>query len=124
VRNRLRHEVLPLLDDVAGRDVAVVLARAARLAADDVRLLDELAAAVDVTDARALAAAPLPLARRAVRRWLTEEHPPSAASVERVLAVAAGEAVATEVEGGRRVWRSTGRLHLGAAAPAEPGPPQ
>ena len=111
-RNRVRHEVLPLLDDVARRDVAAVLARNASLAADDVALLDGLAAAVDVTSARALAAAPLPLARRAVRRWLTDGYPPSAASVERVLAVASGDALATEIEGGRRVWRSAGRLHV------------
>ena len=53
-------------------------------------MLDELAAALDPTDARALAAAPLPLARRAVRRWLTCEHPPDLATVDRVLQVARG----------------------------------
>jgi tRNA(Ile)-lysidine synthase len=111
-RNRVRHEVLPLLDDVAGRDVAALLARTARLVADDVALLDELAAALDATDATQLAAAPPALARRAVRRWLRGEHPPSSAAVERVMAVAAGRALATEIEGGRRVWRSGGRLHV------------
>ena len=56
--------------------------------------------------------APLPLARRAVRRWLRDGHPPDAASVERVMAVARGEAVGTEIVGGARVRRSGGRLHL------------
>jgi hypothetical protein len=53
---------------------------------------------------------------RAVRRWLRsgpEQHPPDAATVARVLAVARGEAVATDVGGGRSVRRSAGRLHLG-----------
>ncbi len=115
-RNRVRHELLPLLDDIAARDVAGVLARQADLLAVDAQLLDELAACLDPSDAHALAAAPLPLARRAVRRWLRsghEQHPPDAATVERVLAVARGEAVACEVGGGRSVRRRGGRLALG-----------
>ena len=111
-RNRIRHEVLPLLDDVAERDVAGVLARQGALLADDADLLASLATALDPTDARALSAAAAPLARRAVRSWLTGEHPPDGATVERVLAVARGDAVATDVGGGREVRRSAGRLRL------------
>ena len=112
-RNRMRHEVLPLLDDVAGRDVAALLARAASLLVDDAALLDALAAELDPTDARALAAAPAALARRAVRHWLTVDgYPPDAAAVERVLAVARGEIRATEAAEGLRVQRSAGRLVL------------
>ncbi|MGE3620187.1 MAG: tRNA lysidine(34) synthetase TilS [Acidimicrobiia bacterium] len=114
-RNRVRHELLPLLDAIAERDVVPLLARQAELARADRSLLDELAAGLDPTDARALAAAPLPLARRAVRRWLRtgpERHPPSSAEVERVLAVARGEAVACELGGGRRVVRSAQRLRV------------
>ena len=70
--------------------------------------LDLLAAPV----AKALAAAPGPLSRRAIRRWLDGGHPPDAATVERVLAVARGEAKATDVGAGRRVVRSSGRLRL------------
>lgn len=117
-RNRIRHEVLPLLDDIARRDVAGLLSRAAGLLADDAELLDSLAASIDPTDAAALAAAPIPLARRAVRRWLRDEvppYPPDAAAVERVLAVARGTNVATEVCGGIRVRRSAGRLLLSRA---------
>jgi tRNA(Ile)-lysidine synthase len=111
-RNRVRHEVLPLLNDVAERDVAELLARAAALLDDDDRFLDELALEIDPTDARALAAAPAVLARRAVRRWLTSTYPPDLATVERVLAVARGEARATDVGQHRRVRRHTGRLIL------------
>ena len=111
-RNRIRHEVLPLLDEVASRDVALLLERGAALLRDDAAFLDALSDAIDPTDARALAAAPLPLARRAVRRWLLVEHPPDAAAVERVLAVARGEIKATEVAEGLRVGRSGGRLLL------------
>lgn len=117
LRNRVRHELLPLMDDLAQRDTVAVLARQAGLARDDDELLDTLAAALDPTDACALAAAPIALARRTVRRWLTLTHPPDAATVARVLAVARGEAVATEVGGGRRVERHRQRLSLGPAEP-------
>lgn len=114
-RNRIRHELLPLMNDIAGRDVAALLARQAALLRDDADLLDELAGPLDPTDARAVAAAPTPLARRALRRWLRwgpEAHPPDAAAVERVLSVARGEARATEISGGRRVARRRGRLYV------------
>jgi tRNA(Ile)-lysidine synthase len=116
-RNHVRHELLPLLDAIAQRDVVPVLARQAALLDDDAALLDELAAAIDVTNAGQLAAAPIALARRAVRAWLregsdAEQHPPDAATVERVLAVARNEARATDVGGGRRVTRTRGRLRI------------
>jgi tRNA(Ile)-lysidine synthase len=111
-RNAVRAQVLPLLDAVAGRDVAPLLARTAALAADDADLLAGLAGELDPTDAASLAAAPPALARRAVRAWLTGAYPPDAATVERVLAVARGEVRGTEAGGGRQVRRTSGRLRL------------
>jgi tRNA(Ile)-lysidine synthase len=110
VRNRLRHEVMPLLADVAQRDVAAVLARQASLLRDDAELLGLLAADLDPTDAKALTAAPVALARRAVRRWLANPMPPTADEVDRVLAVARGDVVACEIEGGRRIARTAWTL--------------
>jgi tRNA(Ile)-lysidine synthase len=116
-RNRVRLEVMPVLADVACRDVVPLLARAAALARDDRVLLEELAGALDPTDARALSAAPRALARRALRRWLGEAgYPPDAAAIERVLAVAAGDHIACELAGGRRVERRAQRLRV-----VEPG---
>ena len=116
-RTRVRHDLLPLLDAIACRDVAPVLTRQAELLADDAALLDALSESIDATDAAALCAAPPPLARRAIRAWLragsdAERHPPDAATVERVLAVARGDARGTDVGGGRRVTRSRGRLTI------------
>jgi tRNA(Ile)-lysidine synthase len=118
LRNRVRLELLPLCNALAGRDVVPVLARQAALLAEEADLLEELAARLDATDARALAAAPSVLARRATRRWLRAgaAHPPDLAAVERVLAVAGGARRATEVAPARRVRRSGGRLW------AEPAP--
>ncbi len=130
LRNRVRLELLPLCEDVAGRDPVPAIARLASLAGADGALLDGLAADLvpDPTSAAALVRAPEPLAARAVRRWLREigatpasggraarvagadRQPPSSADVRRVLGVAAGSAVATEIAGGWRVCRSRGRL--------------
>ena len=113
-RNWIRRDVLPLLNAGAARDLVPVLTRQAALLRSESEFLDELAAASWAPDGTAssveLRRLPPVLARRAVRQWLGPP-PPSLADVERVLAVAAGECRATEVTGGRRVWRSRGRLH-------------
>ena len=116
VRNRIRHEVLPLLADVSGRDPVPLLARHAVRAAEATHLLSGLVADVDPTDVRALAELPDDLVRLALRGWLTrgaDGLPPDSASVERVLDVARGRIRATEVVGGYRVVRSAGRLSHG-----------
>ena len=130
LRNRVRHELLPMCAEVAGRDPVPLLARLADLAASDAELLDALASQTlpDPSVAADLARLPESLAGRAVRRWLrtlgatpsaggrpsatrgSDRHPPSLSEVRRVLAVASGGAVATELAGGWRVRRSRGRL--------------
>jgi tRNA(Ile)-lysidine synthase len=79
-RVRLRHEVLPLLDDVLGGGVRPALARTAALMAQDLDALDEIAAAVlagvvaaDGTIAvQALAAQPVAVIGRVLRRWAAD----------------------------------------------------
>lgn len=112
LRNRIRHELLPLCSALAGRDLVPVLARQAELMAGDADLLAALSDLVDPADGRALADTPESVGRRAVRSWLRgdAEHPPSLAAVDRVLSVARGESRATELPGGQRVSRSGGRL--------------
>ena len=114
LRNRIRHELLPMCSAVAGRDIVPVLARQAGALAGDADLLDALAALVDPEDAAALADAPEAVARRSVRGWLLGggTHPPPLDAVDRVVAVARNERRATEVPGGRRVARSRGRLSI------------
>lgn len=111
-RNRVRNELIPLMNDISRRDVAALIARETRLIADDEQLLGELADTIDVFDAQQLAASPLPLARRAIRRWLANPYPPDAATVDRVLEVARGNHPSCEIGGGRRVIRSRQRLRL------------
>ena len=115
-RNRIRHELLPLLCDIADRDVVPVITRGAGLMGGVRDLLDELARAIDPTDAKAVAEVPKPLAQMALRRWIQREtgaeHPPDAAAIERVMAVVRNEARSTEIGGGWRVTRSSQRLGL------------
>lgn len=121
-RNRIRHEVLPLLDDVGDRDVVSVLVRQADLFADIDRALGERSADLDPTSAAALRGAPGAVAGEAVRHWLRgagvgDGQPPSRAEVGRVLAVARQEQVAAEVAGGWRVARTGDVLRLEPPAP-------
>jgi tRNA(Ile)-lysidine synthase len=113
-RNRIRHEVLPLLGDVAGRDPVPLLCRAGDLAAEAAGALSRLSAGLDPTDTRALAGADPALAAEALRRWIEAGtgRPPDRAGVDRVLAVVRHDVVAAELAGGWRVARSGGRLRL------------
>lgn len=125
-RNRVRHELLPLASDVAARDLVPLLTRQAHLLAEVDDLLSELAGDIDPTSAKALCTAPPALARVAIRSWLSgagvgDGYAVDAAAVERVLAVACGDAVGTEVAGGWRVSRSAGRLALTPPSDARDG---
>lgn len=114
-RNRIRHEVLPLLADVAGRDVVPLLCRLADVAREESDALEMLADELDAADARVLSAAPTAVARRALRRWLASQappYPPDRAGLERVLDTARGRTRACEVAGAGRVRRRSGRLEL------------
>jgi tRNA(Ile)-lysidine synthase len=115
-RNRIRNEVLPLLAEVAERDVVPIIARQAALVRDAVDHLDAEADRLDPTDAKAVTAAPVSLARIAVRRWaqrtMGSAHPIDAAAVQRILDVAAGRSRGADVAMGWDVRRTDSRLRL------------
>ena len=100
VRNRVRHELLPLCAEVAGRDPVPAAGPAGRRAArrgGAARRAGRRARCPTRPTPGRVARRRRPLARRALRRWLRDEagdgdHPPSLAEVERTLAVAAGDA--------------------------------
>ena len=99
-------------ESLAKRDLVPVLTRQADLLRDDDDLLNELAGALDPTDALALAHAPIALSRRAIRSWLTNPLVPDSATVERVLEVARGNTLACDIGLGRQVRRSQQRLRI------------
>ncbi len=108
-RNRIRHEVLPLLDDVAGRDVVPVIARASRHQRQASELLERMSAAVDPTDALALATLDVALAVTALRRWwrttTNSPYAPDDAACGRMMAVVSGQSVGCDVHDGWRLVR-------------------
>jgi tRNA(Ile)-lysidine synthase len=116
LRNRIRAEVLPLLEAVADRDVVPLLVRTADHLRSVSVVVDALASQLDPTDAKLIARTPAPIAAIAIQRWIRaetgDEHPVDSGSIERVRDVAAGHAVAAEVTGGHRVVRSQQRLEL------------
>jgi tRNA(Ile)-lysidine synthase len=76
-RTRLRHEVLPLMEEVLGGGVAGALARTATALREDTELVDALIAQAMTTcataeglDTRALTALPDPVRRGVIRSWL------------------------------------------------------
>ncbi len=121
-RNRIRHQVLPLLCEIAGRDVIPLLARSAAVIRDEAELLEVLAAEAiaDPTSTKELKAAPRPLAARRLRSWVRDQredrYPPSAAELDRLFEVVEHRVTGTELAGGVRVQRSDGRLRVEARA--------
>jgi tRNA(Ile)-lysidine synthase len=134
-RVRLRHEVLPLLEEVLAGGVAPALARTAAQLADDDAALTALAdarlvALVDddgALDADRLAADPPAIRRRVLRAWLhargarelTDAH---VRAVDRLVATWRGQG-APPLAGGLEVVRAHGRLRVAPAGPPADRPP-
>ncbi|HYH12370.1 MAG TPA: tRNA lysidine(34) synthetase TilS [Thermomicrobiales bacterium] len=106
-RNRIRHELLPLLEEIAPGSSGRLVSLADILRADDEALEDVAHALVHRTmDDRgnlgwgAVRGAPLGLQRRVVRRWILHGGYPGELGLERVDAVVE---LAKRNEGGKRV---------------------
>ena len=115
-RNRIRHELLPLLCDIADRDLVPVLVRQAELFRDGSKFISEEAQKIDPTNTRELESVPRIISREAIRNWIWEtrgdDHPPDLATIDRVLDVAYLESIATDVGKGWRVARTDRVLRI------------
>lgn len=124
-RNRLRHEVLPLLCEVFGRDVSPILARVGQSAARDHALLDELArvyadghrlfhADGSLRICEKLETAHPALQSRILRRLLVVESACEGITSREIEAaarmLAPGGAAKTNLPGGKFLRRKAGRL--------------
>ena len=101
------------MNELAGRDLVPVLARQADLFRDDGDLLDELAATLDPTDAKALAGGTA-AAGPASGAPMADDRPSARRGHRRAGAAAwpAAQASGCDLGGGRRVERSRQRLRL------------
>ena len=134
VRNRIRHELIPVLSEIAPGGVQS-LARLAALAWDDERFLEnaanENASALVLSDrsvdAAALGALPAALARRLVRRFAAEAAPKanlSARHLEAVYRLAATDNPVGVLDlPGLTVSKRSGRLEFAAGLRARFGEP-
>lgn len=131
-RNRVRHRVLPVLDE-RWPEASATLARLAEQARETASLLDEVAAAdlaavrggaAETLDAAALAALPPARAAGALRAWLQARHrmaPPPRhwlRTVVEEVAAARPDGCPEAARGGVWVRRHRGDLHTGRARTA------
>jgi tRNA(Ile)-lysidine synthase len=122
-RARLRHEALPLLEEVLGGGVAAALARTAAQLREDCDVLDGLAAELLATarngaalDLAPLAGVPTALRRRVLRGWLHAEGVSAVTDSQlRASDVLAGQGPdrgGVALPGGLELVRGHGRLTL------------
>jgi len=115
LRNAVRRRLLPLASELAGRDVVALLNRSANLLGEEDAFLDALAleTITDPLEIAQLRSAPAVLMVRRLRQLLViNGYFPSQAEIDRVIEVVHGRVVACEINGGRRVARSKGRLSI------------
>ncbi len=113
VRNRIRNEVMELLDDIAGRDVTPLIARAAGNIARDTKFLARFASSQwPKGQARThdLVSLDPVLQVHALREWIGG-YPPSTDEMDRILAVARHEILSTQISGNRTIRRSGAILY-------------
>lgn len=113
VRNRVRHEVFPLLNDVSQRDVVPLIARMARTMKDDQDFLSAYAASLwpgDSPDTRLLSQLDPVLQRHALRQWVSGLAP-SSDELDRILEVVHHKVPRTQISGNRTIWRRGAQLY-------------
>ncbi len=113
VRNRVRNELVPLMNDIAQRDVVPLIVRTAEITRDDQRYLDDVAQAAwsdKNPDTKKLSQLPLVVQRHAIRAWL-DGMPPSLEEMQRILQVVHHEIARTQISDHRTIWRRGARLY-------------
>lgn len=117
-RNKVRHMVVPLLNEVAEKDVVPVIARMAEQAQEMYIQLNETAKMLidDPSSVKQLRAAPPAIAKHALHQWLAPQVPQGktidAATIDRAMEVVRGNVRATQLPGGASLNRTRGVLHV------------
>jgi tRNA(Ile)-lysidine synthase len=116
-RNRIRHEILPLLRAVMGREVRAAIWRAAEIVSAEDAFLAGLLEAEDGAPELALSAVrdlPLAMQRRVIRAWLQANGVPEIAfaDVENVRSLVEGGPAKVNLASAAHARRRAGRLFL------------
>ncbi len=114
-RNRLRHEVIPLLEQAFGREIRRAIWRSAEILRAEDELLGELIGhASPELSVPALAVEPVAVQRRRLHAWLKSQRVPDVgfAEVEVVRALLSGRTAKANLPGGWHARRRAKRLFL------------
>jgi tRNA(Ile)-lysidine synthase len=134
LRNRVRHEILPMLETKLNPAIRLALLRAADILREESNWLDKLAREVfnrcrsgKAIRMAAFAKHPVAARRRVLRLWMTENGVPAESMdfdlVERLAGLAAGSQGTGQIElpGGQRAVKTYGALRIdGTAGPKNP----
>ncbi|HMS24259.1 MAG TPA: tRNA lysidine(34) synthetase TilS [Acidimicrobiia bacterium] len=118
VRNRMRNELIPLLNEIAGRDVVPLIGRMARHSQADNEYLQKAASALwpgDVASTRALSELDPAMRAHALRAWITG-YPPSENEMERIIDVVEHRRKSVQISGNRTIWRTGAVLYQDVTA--------
>jgi tRNA(Ile)-lysidine synthase len=114
-RNRLRHEIIPLLEQAFGRDIRRAIWRSAEiLRAEDALLGDLVGEMLPEISVPALAIEPVAVQRRRLHTWLKSQGVPDVgfAEVEAVRTLLNSRAAKVNLPGGWHARRRAKRLFL------------
>ena len=115
-RNQIRHQVLPLLNSIAERDLVPLLERQAEILRSGADFLTLESQKIDPTNCDMLMETHQSIAREAIRNWVWGErgndHPPDIATIDRILAVASLVIRSTDIGLGWRVERTNRILRI------------
>ena len=116
-RNRVRHEIVPMLCAAFGRDVRAAIWRAAELCSAEHEFLADMLTPADIAaelDVRAIRELPPAVQRRVIHAWLRANGVREIAfdDVENVRALLDGPRAKINLSGARHARRRAGRLFL------------
>lgn len=115
-RNRIRHELIPLINEICGLDVTEQLTRVASHQAEIVEMLDSQVEDIDLSDCKSLRTLPKPTFVAAMRRLWRQStggsDTPSSAGFERIRDVARGLSPRQDVQSGWVIARTNGKLRF------------
>jgi len=115
-RNRIRHELIPLMNDICGSDIVDQLTRVASHQAEIADMLDCQVEDVDLADAKIVRKLPKPAFVAAMRRFWRQstgaEDTPTSAGFDRIRDVAEGLSPRRDVQSGWVIARTNGRLRF------------
>ena len=114
VRNRVRNELIPLMDDISNRDVAPLVSKAGNHIARDQKFISSLGARSwpldGNTSTRTLRALDISLQNHALRSWIIGDKP-SDKEMSNILDVVNHEITKTQISGNRTIWRKDAKIY-------------